>query len=220
MNIKFFLFYALSNIFFFLLFDLISSKLKIFSKTFFKKKEIKKKIPLIGGLLILMNFNLTFFFCDVFFTQSLKSAFFLILMVSNFFFLFGYLDDRLNLGPYMKFFLFITFCFVILTNFDFLVINELRFSFFDKIIYLNNYSLVFTMFSIFVFINALNMFDGIKTSTANSNANNIQGVQIGDYTIAANLLANQDNYDFNILSTPGLNLQNGTSAITTLLSNV
>ena len=67
---------------------------------------------------------------------------------------------------------------------------------------------------------ALNMFDGIKTSTANSNANNIQGVQIGDYTIAANLLANQDNYDFNILSTPGLNLQNGTSAITTLLSNV
>ena len=67
---------------------------------------------------------------------------------------------------------------------------------------------------------ALNMFDGIKTSTATSNANNIQGLQVTDYTIAANLLANKDNYDFNILSTPGLNLQNGTSAITSFLSNV
>ena len=67
---------------------------------------------------------------------------------------------------------------------------------------------------------ALNMFDGIKTLAGTTVANNIQGVLVGDYTIAANLLANQDNYDFNILSTPGLNLQNGTSAITTLLSNV
>jgi UDP-GlcNAc:undecaprenyl-phosphate GlcNAc-1-phosphate transferase len=166
MNIKFLLLYALSNIFFFLFFDLISSKLKIFSTTFFKKKEIKKHIPLIGGFLILVNFNLTFFFCDVFFTQSLKSSFFLILMISNLFFLVGYLDDRLNLGPYMKFFLFITFCFVILTNFDFLVIKELRFSFFDKVVYLHNYSLIFTIFSIFVFINALNMFDGINGQSA------------------------------------------------------
>jgi phage tail sheath protein FI len=66
----------------------------------------------------------------------------------------------------------------------------------------------------------LNMFDGIKTVAGTTVANNIQGVLVGDYSIAANLLSNQDNYDFNILSTPGLNLQNGTSAITTLLSNV
>ena len=67
---------------------------------------------------------------------------------------------------------------------------------------------------------ALNMFDGIKTVAATTVANNIQGVLVSDYSIAANLLANKDNYDFNILATPGLTLQNGTSAITTLLSNV
>ena len=66
----------------------------------------------------------------------------------------------------------------------------------------------------------LNMFDSIKSTTGTTSANNIQGVVLSDYTIASNLLSNQDNYDFNILSTPGVNLQNGTSAITTLLSTV
>jgi phage tail sheath protein FI len=66
----------------------------------------------------------------------------------------------------------------------------------------------------------LNMFDSIKSTTGTNSANNIQGVVLSDYTIASNLLSNQDNYDFNILSTPGVNLQNGTSAITTLLSTV
>jgi phage tail sheath protein FI len=66
----------------------------------------------------------------------------------------------------------------------------------------------------------LNMFDSIKTAVGTTSANNIQGILLSDYTIASNLLSNQDNYDFNILSTPGVNLQNGTSAITTLLSTV
>jgi hypothetical protein len=66
----------------------------------------------------------------------------------------------------------------------------------------------------------LNMFDGIKTSAATSNANNVQGLQTTDYSIATGLLSNKDQYSFNIIATPGMNLQNGSSVISSLLSTV
>ena len=64
----------------------------------------------------------------------------------------------------------------------------------------------------------LNMFEGIKSSPATTPANNIQGLINSDYNIAINLLENTDAYDFNVIYAPGLNSQNATSQVSSILA--
>jgi phage tail sheath protein FI len=65
------------------------------------------------------------------------------------------------------------------------------------------------------------MFESIKTTnaveTSISSANNVQGVFINNYTVGLGLLRNADAYDFNVVYVPGLNTQNASSAITSVL---
>jgi len=51
------------------------------------------------------------------------------------------------------------------------------------------------------------------------NGTNTQGLVAGNYTDMANLLANRDDYQFNILSTPGLYNADYTSTISTIVTN-
>ena len=166
MSIKTLIFITILNSFLFIFSDYISSKLKIFSKTVFLKTEVVRKIPLVGGFYILLNFNLIFLSLADFSNEFFYSDNFLILLVSNLFFIVGYLDDRINLSPYWKLFLFVLFSYFFMKTYDFLVIKELRFTFLTHVVYLGNFSVFFTLFSIFVFINALNMFDGINGHSA------------------------------------------------------
>jgi len=66
---------------------------------------------------------------------------------------------------------------------------------------------------------ALNMFEAIPTSnsTVGTSTTNIQGVFPTSYDTAISLLGNQDAYDFNVIYAPGLNNQNGISAINGLI---
>jgi phage tail sheath protein FI len=66
---------------------------------------------------------------------------------------------------------------------------------------------------------ALNMFEAIPTSnsTVGTSITNIQGVFPTSYNTAISLLSNQDAYDFNVVYAPGLNSQNGPSAINSLI---
>ena len=66
----------------------------------------------------------------------------------------------------------------------------------------------------------LNMFENIPniTSTYTQNATNVQGVYGPDYDTAISLLANQDQYDFNIIYAPGLTNQNAPTEINSLLN--
>lgn len=57
-----------------------------------------------------------------------------------------------------------------------------------------------------------NMYQNISTQT--------QGLVAGDYTNMLNLLANQDDYQFNVLTTPGLLRSKHTSPTTTATNNV
>ena len=59
---------------------------------------------------------------------------------------------------------------------------------------------------------ANNMYQNISTQT--------QGLVAGDYTNMLNLLANQDDYQFNVLTTPGLLRSKHASPITTATNNV
>jgi phage tail sheath protein FI len=60
-------------------------------------------------------------------------------------------------------------------------------------------------------IGGANFYDNISTQT--------QGVTAASYANMVNLLSNKDDYQFNILSTPGLTNDNHTSVISTIISN-
>ena len=165
MSVKIIFFLVLFVSLFFVSFDFIVSKLKIYSKTIYTNKEINKKIPLIGGFFILLGFNLIILTKGGSIVESYNSEILVILLLSNLFFIIGYIDDRINLSPYWKVLIFILLGYLIFNNFDYLMIKEIKFSFIDKIIFLGQYSIIFTLFAIFVFLNALNMFDGINGHT-------------------------------------------------------
>ena len=77
-------------------------------------------------------------------------------------FFIGLFDDKYNLSPNYKFlFLFIAI-FIALNFDDNLIITTIKISFFDRVINLNEFSLIFTCFCFLIFINAFNMFDGIN----------------------------------------------------------
>ena len=69
---------------------------------------------------------------------------------------------------------------------------------------------------------AVNLFENIPSvaSTSATATTNIQGVFPTDYTTAINLLANQDAYQYNVIYTPGLTIQNATTTINSMLSIV
>ena len=165
MSIKIVIFLLLFTILFFSFFEFIASKLKIYSKTVYTNKEIQKKTPLIGGFFILLGFNLILLTGDELTSTSYKLEYLIILLLSNFFFIVGFIDDKINLSPYWKILIFIFLGYLIFNNFEYLLIKEIKFSFTNRTIFLGKYSIIFTLFSIFVFINALNMFDGINGHT-------------------------------------------------------
>ena len=134
------------------------------------RKFHNHETPLFGGILII--YNLVFFvILDYFFNlnyfQEIGSkreylSFFTGLL---FFFCIGIFDDKYNLSANKKLFLnFFILLFLTLVD-DNLVIKQLTFSFIENPIYLNNFSHLFTILCVLLFINAINMFDGINLQT-------------------------------------------------------
>jgi phage tail sheath protein FI len=68
----------------------------------------------------------------------------------------------------------------------------------------------------------LNMFESIPTqnSVVATPSTNIQGVHPENYSTAISLLSNQDAYDFNAISVPGLNMQNAATTVNDLVQMV
>lgn len=64
----------------------------------------------------------------------------------------------------------------------------------------------------------LKMFDAIPASSVNYSNSNIQGLLPADYNTAINLLGNKDQYDFKTVYAPGINAQNASSQVTSLLN--
>jgi UDP-GlcNAc:undecaprenyl-phosphate/decaprenyl-phosphate GlcNAc-1-phosphate transferase len=131
-----------------------------------ERKLHKEKISLAGGVYI---FICTFFYlilvltfykskAEIFFNITTEYLNFFI--ISFIFFLIGFFDDKKNLSSNIKiafFFILILFSVSIDPNLN---VKVLRFSFTEDKIILQNFSIIFTIFSIFIFINALNMYDG------------------------------------------------------------
>ena len=157
----------LLNFFIFINYNKIANKLNFFDKPDKELKRHKSKVPLLGGVIIFVNlfifFLLNFIIVTKFSyheitTREFISIFFLI----SSFFLLGLYDDKFNLKPEKKFFLSILFSSIAILINQNLMIEKISLSFYEKKIFLNNLSFLFTIFCIIILINALNFYDGIN----------------------------------------------------------
>jgi len=152
-------------------FNPITKFINIFDVADNVRKFHKNNVPLFGGILII--YNLIFFFVlDYFLNLNLsqeivnKREYFTFCIGTIIFFCIGLFDDKYNLSANKKLFLnFFILLFLTLMD-DNLVIKQLKFSFFENPIYLNNFSHLFTILCVLLFLNAINMFDGINLQTA------------------------------------------------------
>ena len=159
-----FLFLVFLNTLTFLNHEKITKKLNFYDLPDTERKIHKIPISNIGGFYFLSNFILIFISNNIFeiklflnFTNR-EILSLVIILISLFFF--GLIDDKFNLSPNQKLLVnFILIYFFISFN-ENLVIEVLKFSNFDRDIYFGEFSNIFTVLCILLFINAMNMFDG------------------------------------------------------------
>ena len=171
------IFLILSFISFNLLLILNFSKIKIFHTNIDKPDNLRKKhkspTPLAGGLIIILN--LLVYFClinflsfnifEEFFFQS-EEAFNIFFLFALIIFFVGFFDDKFNLSANLKFVSLTILIIILLFLDENLQIANLKFSIFAQNFYLDNYSVLFTVFCFLVYLNAFNMFDGINLQSS------------------------------------------------------
>ena len=123
-----------------------------------KRKTHKRPVALTGGLIIFLNFFLSFFFIY----ESFEASYFFLIFI----FLLGYADDKYDLAPLIK--LFIIFVLVMINSIidKNLLISIMRFDIIEDIHINGIVKYFFIAFCIVTFVNALNMFDGANLQTS------------------------------------------------------
>ena len=160
-----FLFFFLLNFLIFINIDKLIKLFSIYDQS--KLNNNKKKISLIGGTLIFINI---IFYClinkifviDSFIEQLSKIEFFTFFFIFSFFYITGLYDDKYKISPLIRIFVlgFVVLIAILLNSK--IKISLLRFSFIDSTLFLNDFSILFTIICFLLFTNALNMFDGIN----------------------------------------------------------
>jgi UDP-GlcNAc:undecaprenyl-phosphate GlcNAc-1-phosphate transferase len=154
------------NFFLLYYFEYCSKLFNIYDNPDNIRKLHKKKIPLLGGLIFLINIFFLLFILNLnltdikfFIDDRFYISFFLPIL---FIFFIGLYDDKFILNPYSKFF-FISAVLAFATFVDNdLVIRKLYLQTFNLSLSLGIFSSFFTILCILLFVNALNMFDGLN----------------------------------------------------------
>tara|TARA_E500000178_G_scaffold343758_1_gene391001 strand:- start:860 stop:1837 length:978 start_codon:yes stop_codon:yes gene_type:complete len=155
-----FFFLIIINTILFLNFEKISNKLDLFDTPDLSRKIHIKPIANIGGILIFLNIIIIIIY--QFYTGQNKTIFFDIFPYLTLMFIIGLVDDRIDLQPNLKLFLFLIVILFLITKNELYLISYLKFSFMDSNLELGFISYIFTVFCFLAFINAINMFDGIN----------------------------------------------------------
>ena len=162
-NIFFILNYFIINFLIIYFFEKLSSFFNVYDFPDNIRKLHKKKTSLFGGSIILLNL-LLFYLLSVFLDNHLVLNINLKIFISGclLFYLLGLIDDKKNLNSTLKFLFELLIAFVIVFYDESILIEKLYFSSLNKTLDLGNYSIFFTILCFVIFINALNMFDGIN----------------------------------------------------------
>ena len=150
------------------LFDKIVKIFNIYDSSDNKRKIHKIPISLFGGTLILYNFLVillisNIFNIDIFSEKFLNNSreIFVFIFGVIIFYLIGLFDDKYIFNSNKKFILSTLFIFILLSIDNSLIIESIRFQNFNSID-LNTFAIPFTILCLLLFLNALNMFDGIN----------------------------------------------------------
>ena len=160
----------LFNIFFIINNNKIANFLNIYDQPDFNRKIHKSNVPLTGGIIIISNILILSFLIllnlsDINFYHFFSNYFdFVIFLISGIlFFLIGFFDDKYKISAIKKFLLMIFMLLLIILISDNLLINEIKISFIETVYSLPTYlSIFWTLLCFLLFVNALNMFDGIN----------------------------------------------------------
>ena len=165
-----YIFFTILNLLIYLNLEKISKFINIFDKPDKKIKRHKGNIALLGGVILFVNlcfyiFNQLFFLDEFLMLKNnlLKSRdiFVVIFFIFSFFFI-GLFDDKFKIKPSLRLFLITIVSLTVLLIEKDLIITKLSLSFYPNKIFLNEFSLFFTLFCIIILINALNFYDGIN----------------------------------------------------------
>ena len=148
----------------------IANFVNIFDNPDGKLKLHKIKTPVIGGFVLALNFLIIFFY-QIFFLKNFLSLnindfhnlelFSLLILIYGYFFL-GLYDDKYKLNPLKRLILSILVILIAIFFNKNLLITNLSLSFYENKIFLNNFSIAFTIFCILILTNSLNFYDGIN----------------------------------------------------------
>tara|TARA_B100000579_G_scaffold234648_1_gene192340 strand:+ start:117 stop:1118 length:1002 start_codon:yes stop_codon:yes gene_type:complete len=166
--IIFILIILLSNFLIFLFYKKLSKNINLIDLPDSFIKLHKYPTPLLGGFFIFFSL-LIYFFTLLSFSENFrvdifasnKSLFNFFFLCSTFFFI-GYLDDKFKISPNKKFLTFILILIAAVLLDKNLLIDKLSFTFTEKEIFLENFSIYFTILCIMLFVNAFNLFDGVN----------------------------------------------------------
>lgn len=164
--IHFFFLFFLLNLLIFTNYSKIAKIYKIYDLPDKIRKYHTQKIPLLGGLMIYLNIlllviliNFNFIENFIFHSNYELNIFFFSL---TFIFIIGFLDDKYNISSNKKLTIISLFIYFLLQLDDTLIISNLVFSFYNKILFLNIFSIPMTILCFLLFMNAYNMLDGIN----------------------------------------------------------
>ncbi|WP_440912517.1 MraY family glycosyltransferase [Candidatus Pelagibacter sp.] len=148
----------------------IASILDLYDKPDNNRKTHKFNVPLTGGIIIILNIILISIYLLIntnnllnlnVFLNKQDFLFFLICSVSVF--LLGFFDDKFKISSTKKFLIMMLLFLILIILSNNLLIKEIRLSFIQNSYFLNNYiSIIWTLLCFLLFVNALNMFDGIN----------------------------------------------------------
>ena len=166
----FIFFLIFSNLLLLLKLKKISQILNIYDYPDGKLKLHEIKTPIIGGFILIMNFSIIFIY-QIFFQKNFLALnlsyfhnleLFTLLILIYFYFFLGLYDDKYQLGPFKKIIFSIFIILLALLLNKNLIITDLSLSFYKNKIFLNNLSIIFTIFCILILTNSLNFYDGIN----------------------------------------------------------
>ena len=168
--IYFYLISIILNLIIFFNLKKISQFINIFDIPDKKLKTHRIKTPLLGGTILLINiivltiYQLTFSREFLFLEEGLfkiRDIVSILFLVFSFYFL-GLYDDKHNLQPLKKLFFSIIFVLISVTLNKELLISNFSLSFYESRIFLENFSIIFTIFCFIILMNSLNFYDGIN----------------------------------------------------------
>lgn len=121
------------------------------------RKKHSFSVPLSGGLLLFLNFTIINLI-----NNELNYLYIFFTIV----FIIGFLDDKFDLDPNKKLIFIFIVSLINVILFDAIQLKSLRFAFISNIDLNNYFSYIFPAICILIFVNALNMFDGVNLQVA------------------------------------------------------